>query len=921
MNRKLQRFLSIYLLLFAPLYCTSLHASMNQQTHGLDPNSQIDSLIQWGDREKHSDPAKTIRLGYQALELAKKYGSIPGQVHACRIISVGHWYKGAFQESMENAIKCHQLSQKHKYLPGEIRSLTLMGLISDDQKLFKQAASYYQQAYELSATLKDSLNIAKSLNNLGANQLRRNHIHSSLHYFEQAASIHRALNNQVYLADVLNNQGYSYIETCQYDLALKALNEALEIRKKSGNKIGESIVLQNLGKLYTRLNDFNKANDAFARSLLLAQESGALLRQKEVYHQWTILNEHQGNFREALDNYKMYEMLKDSLSNSKNTARIAEMLADFEAKKREQEIQNLMLSNKMNTLWQRIFLGLLFLLFIISFLGYRFYRFRNLRNQQLLEMQRIKTEELEALDNLKSRFFANISHDFRTPLSLILAPVEALKDSVSPTVKRQLDVIQRNAAMLLKLVNQLLELSRMESGNMTLKCTSQDIVSLAKGILWSFQAAADKKQIQLHFDSECDQIELYFEQEKIEQVLINLIANAIRYTPQEGILGVTIRTLRERDRSCLEIQVCDSGPGIPKDKLPRIFDRFFQGDSESHEYDGAGIGLSIAKEFVELHHGQIHVNSMVGKGSTFCVQLPMGISHLKPDQIVDTIAASPPIQKPEWEKQTPMDTTSFQGKRILLVEDNPDFRNYLADQLRSNYQVLVAENGKVGLEKSIKNMPDLIISDVVMPEVDGITFCQQLKKDPLTDHIPIILLTAEDNPNTRINGLQSLADDFQVKPFQINELTTRIQNLISIREKLKERNRSNLLLQPGKIQEDSMEQAFMKQLLKVMEDELQNEYFGVEQLSAELGMSRVHLHRKLLALIGKPPSQFIRSFRLQRAYDLLAQNTGTVAEVAYRVGFSSPAYFTKCFHETYGFTPTDLKAHRSKDQDTISECA
>ncbi|MEQ9216448.1 MAG: ATP-binding protein [Cyclobacteriaceae bacterium] len=920
MNRILQRFLSSYLLLHALLYCTSLHANKDEQTQVLDPNNQIDSLIQWGDREKHSDPAKTISLGYKALEIAKKYRSIPGQVHACRIISVGHWYKGAFQEAMENAIKCYQLSQKHNYLPGEIRALTLMGLISDDQKLFRQAASYYQQAYKLSTSLKDSLNVAKSLNNLGANQLRRNHIHSSLHYFEQAASIHRALDNQVYLADVLNNQGYSYIETRQYDFALKSLNEALEIRQKSGNKIGESIVQQNLGKLYTRQNDFDKANQAFERSLQLAQESGALLRQKEVYHQWTILNENQGNFREALDNYKMYEMLKDSLSNSKNTARIAEMLAAFEEKKRKQEIQNLMLSNKMNTLWQRIFLGLLFLLFIISFLGYRLYRFRNLRNQQLLEMQRIKTEELEALDKLKSRFFANISHDFRTPLSLILAPVEALKDSVSPTVKRQLDVIQRNAAMLLKLVNQLLELSRIESGTMTLKCTSQDIVSLAKGILWSFQATADKKQIQLYFDSECNRIELYFEQEKIEQVLINLIANAIRYTPREGILGVTIRTLRERDKPCLEIQVCDSGPGISKDKLPRIFDRFFQGDSASHEYDGVGIGLSIAKEFVELHHGHIHVNSTVGKGSTFCVQLPMEKYHLNPDQIADNITASLPIQASGLEKQTPMGPVSFQGKRILLVEDNPDFRKYLADQLKSNYQVLVAENGKLGLEKSIKCIPDLIISDVVMPEMDGITFCQHLKEDPLTDHIPIILLTAEDNPNTRISGLQSLADDFLVKPFQINELTTRIQNLISIREKLKEKNRS-LMLQPGKVREDSMDQAFLKQLLEVMEGELQNEYFGVEKLSAELGMSRVHLHRKLLALIGKPPSQFIRSFRLQRAYDLLAQNTGTVAEVAYRVGFSSLAYFTKCFHETYGFTPTDLKAHRGKGQDTLSECA
>lgn len=563
-----------------------------------------------------------------------------------------------------------------------------------------------------------------------------------------------------------------------------------------------------------------------------------------------------------------------------------------------------------------------------------------------------KNIALQELDNMKSRFFANISHEFRTPLTLILGPVAQMIEMVRESnFEEKLNIVQRNARRLLGLINELLDLAKLESGKMTLNAKSGDFIQFLKGLLSAFDSLAEIRGINFQFSMSAEKENLQslqamsFDHDKMEKIFANLLANAFKFTPDGGSISVDlsisefgIRNSDLKDKSstqsritekCVEVRISDSGVGIPPEELPYIFDRFYQARDESaasQDRIGTGIGMALVKELVALHQGSITVESEPGKGTTVIIQLPpvgakpqVGAKHSFSDTEVNrellarNASHLPGFREPsgipegadqirnsEFEK-----SPKGQAEIILVVEDNPDMRAYIREELLKEYQLVEAENGREGLDKAIDLIPDLIVSDVMMPKMNGYELCEKLKTDERTSHIPVILLTAKAGEESKIEGLETGADDYLTKPFNFRELRIRVSNLIEQRRKLRERFSGEILLKPADVAITSLDQQFLEKVIGVVETRMADETFNVDALAEGVVMSRRQLHRKLLALTNQPPRQFILSLRLQRAAELLLKNAGTVAEIAYQTGFNTPNYFTKVFRKQFGCTPKE----------------
>jgi signal transduction histidine kinase/DNA-binding response OmpR family regulator len=560
----------------------------------------------------------------------------------------------------------------------------------------------------------------------------------------------------------------------------------------------------------------------------------------------------------------------------------------------------------------------------------------NSTNQQL-EAQTMQLKEqsrkLKEMDKMKSRFFTNISHEFRTPLTLIMGPLEQMiSESREQEQKKQLNLMLKNSKRLLTLINQLLDLSKFDSGKMKLQASRQNIIPFLKGILASFELLITQKQVKLQAVMAEEDITLYFDPEKLEQVICNLLINAVKFTPAGGTITVEARMSSIREE--VQITVRDTGIGIPKDQLGHIFNRFYQAgsqpdESSAHGGEGTGIGLALARELVVLHHGRIEVCSDEGKGTEFLVQLPLGNRHLKDHERVSYSDAALKPQRakemtdslmapgeygPVREKPGPQETPAEKPKAklesrkkqtILVVDDSPEVRCYIQKSLEPDYKVIQAADGREGLRKANEVNPDLIVSDVMMPELDGYQLCNSLKEDINTSHIPIILLTAKASEENIIQGLKTGADDYITKPFSTKILITRINNLVHQRMQLKKQFQQQIRLEPEEVTVSSIDQKFVEELQETLEKNLSDTELNVEALSEKMNISRVTLNKKILALTDETANQFIRSYRLKRARQLLEGNFGSVIDVALEVGFSSPAYFTKCFRKKFHQVPSD----------------
>ncbi len=541
-------------------------------------------------------------------------------------------------------------------------------------------------------------------------------------------------------------------------------------------------------------------------------------------------------------------------------------------------------------------------------------------NEQL-SLINLQAAKIQELDQLKSRFFANISHEFRTPLTLLLGPIEKrLITANDHGDKTELASMHRNASRLLTLVNQLLDLSRLEAGTLKLKCVQADLHTVVLSISSQFSSMADSKGINFEV-SAIHQVMLFFDADKLEKIITNLLFNAFKFTAIGGSITIIINQhepTRDFKNGYAEIVIADTGIGIEGEHLSRIFDRFYQVDmSSTRTYEGSGIGLSLTKELIELHHGSVSVTSTVGQGSVFTVSLPLGDHHLKPEEIetgnvkldIPTMMEGVPFEIME---EIIAENNRQTLPQILLVEDNADLRYYLRESLKQQFNLLEAEDGEKGISIAIQEVPYLIITDLMMPKANGLQLCQQLKEDERTSHIPIILLTAKADIETKLQSYRHGADDYISKPFQMEELQVRIENLLLNRKRIQEKYARHLTLNPTSVPVTSLDERFVKKAMEVVEKFIGDSLFGVEQFAGEMGVSHTQLYRKLHAITGFNPNEFIRHLRLQRAADLMRQKVGNVAEITYLVGFNNLSYFSKVFKEKFGVTPLEFLKNPSK---------
>ncbi|WP_205509569.1 hybrid sensor histidine kinase/response regulator transcription factor [Longitalea arenae] len=564
--------------------------------------------------------------------------------------------------------------------------------------------------------------------------------------------------------------------------------------------------------------------------------------------------------------------------------------------------------------WATTYAYIFYFLVIAGLLLYSRYKgISRIRKKFALEQERQEVQRAQELDRLKIKFLTNLSHDFRTPISLIMGPVEQLiAEEHIPGRLNKLQMIRRNARRLLNLVNQLLDFRKMEEHELKLQLSKGELISYIREVTESFRDLSERKHIHFTFDSAIPQLNTLFDRDKIERILFNLLSNAFKFTLADGAIGVSISALKDQPAASNDRWVCikvtDTGIGIPAAEQEKIFDRFIQNNSPAHILNqGTGIGLSITKEFIKMHGGTITVESEPGRGSSFSIQIPfpvLGINEavpqlpVAPDETVAPLAAN--------------ETVTGLKSSILLVEDNEDFRFYLKDNLRNSYKVLEAVNGKEGWQQALANHPQLIVSDISMPEMDGMALVKKLKSDKRTSHIPVILLTAMTDEEQQIRGLGTGANDYITKPFNVEVLHARIKSLLDLQQTMQSTYRKQIKVTTPEIEITSADEKLIQDIVNYLEKNLTNSQLSVEALSKEVGMSRSTLYSKLLQLTGESPVEYIRSFRLAKAAALMEKSNMTIAEIAYQVGFTTPNYFARAFKGKYNMLPSEYIAQKRK---------
>lgn len=528
---------------------------------------------------------------------------------------------------------------------------------------------------------------------------------------------------------------------------------------------------------------------------------------------------------------------------------------------------------------------------------------RRREQKKNIEFERIKAKKLHELDAFKLSLFTNLSHEIKTPLTLIISPLKKLiKGPVdNESLKENLHLMEKNANQLMDLVIQLLDYRKLQEGKLQLELKRGNIVQYCEGIFHSFRNYIEEKELSTHFDSVPHQIFCYFDAEKLRKVLNNLISNAIRYNKRGGELTVIISTVFQNKTPFVKIEVKDTGIGIFEKLLPKIFDKYFS-DSRSDEFTSTGIGLAFAKELIDLQNGIIHVTSKPGEGSIFTLLIPLIEDDIKSDDtskqyknnIVDFINS-----KEFFDAQKTK-------KILLLIEDNEDVRGFIRTSFKDHFIVLEAENGREGIDLAIKTIPDMIMSDVMMPGISGFELCNTLKNDERTSHIPIILLTALSSEESIKKGLELGADDYITKPFDVDILRRKVDNHLNMRKALIEKYSKQLMLNPGKITVKTPDEKFLEKTVKLIEEHMDDSNLNVETFVQKLGVSRMQLYRKTEALTNMTVKELVTDIRLKRAEQLIRDNNLTVSDVAYRVGFNDLSYFGKCFKKKYNMSPSEF---------------
>lgn len=790
---------------------------------------------------------------------------------------------------------------------------------------YENALKYYRASLHHSEEVGDARLTTSNYHSLGVVMDKYSKQDSALYYFDKSLKLSEEGNFKDLLSQNYHSLGVLHGKK---DAAkgISFLNKSISLKKSiSSDNFNIATSLYELGTIYTDQGQFSEAKKSLEDGLEVSQLTDSKEIKSKLSYALYELHKNMGNEPKALSYLEQYHVLRDSIFDDETNKNIVAREIQYETAKKDRQIELLTTERelkqaevatqeallKQNKTQRNLLLAGIASVLIISLLLFRNYKIK-LRAKEL-----VNKKQLEFV-NLRSRFFANVSHEFRTPLTLILGPLKDLLASKkeNPEHRQSYELMKRNGEKLLGLVNQLLDLAKLEAGALPLQIMEGNLKTSLRTITASFSSWADYQNIT--FDVKIAQeIEIaWFDSDALEKIINNLLSNAFKFTPKGGTIVFSTSLVNTKNNSgeqSLKIGVKDSGKGIASSNLEKIFDRFYQASASQNEMKtGTGIGLALAKELTELHHGKISVTSEETKGTTFMVLLPIAKEQFEATEIVTNKTQKPrtkhsmPSIPDKNLKQVDLELTSKKDLPLLLiVEDNDDVRSYIKKNLGNGYNIKEAIDGVKGLKVAQQTVPDLIISDVIMPGMDGLALCKKIKEDEKTSHIPVILLTALASQVSKVEGIETGADDYIVKPFDKKELIARAKNLIDQRQLLREKYSRQLTLQPKLVAVTSTDEHFLEKLMRIVEQRLDDSTFSVEHLAKETAMSRTQLFRKMKALINQSPQDFIRDFRLKRAAQLLKSRAGNVSEVAYQVGFNNLSYFTKRFKELFGKTPSE----------------
>ncbi|MEO9870884.1 tetratricopeptide repeat protein [Ekhidna sp.] len=762
-----------------------------------------------------------------------------------------------------------------------------------------KALEYYLECLKVAESLKEKLIIAHCYQKLGMVKRSLDEYDEAKRYYNLAIQQFELINDRSMVAYLHSNIANVYSDQEDYGQAIEQLLPSLQIQKEISDLVGQCYTLVNIGTNYMKIKEYQKAEQYLLLAQQLSSEVGVELISKDAAMRLSELFAEQRNFEKAFEYHVAFKILEDSIFNETRSNQIAEMEAKYETVQKEKEIDLLNAENQIAQLkiekqssLRNYLIGIACFMILLTLLIINRYR-----------LQAKSNRELKELDKLKTNLFTNISHELRTPLTLIISPVnQLLKEARSAESQQELHLIKNNAKRLLELINQILDLSKLDAGKLSLTVSHGDINQSVRNTASSFESLANQKGIDFKIKTSSESIRMYFDHDKLQKIITNLLSNAFKFTPEGGAIQITSSV----KSNSFELIIEDTGPGIPKEQQHRLFDRFYQLEQDDLNHLGTGVGLALTEELVELHHGKIIFNRTIDEKSEFTVSLPIQDKFYAKDKILnpEVVTNDSDTLHIPTENFNELNQPKEDLPIALVVEDNDDLRTHIRSLLQKEYEVHISKDGEEGIKKAFEVIPDIIVSDLMMPKTDGMELCEKIKTDERSNHIPIILLTAKADKKSKLEGLNIGADDYLTKPFDAEELTVRMNNLIEQRLKLRERFSSKITVQPSQISIDPPEELFIKKAIEIVEENISNVEFNVEAFQLEIGMSRMQLHRKLKATTNYSSSEFIRTLRLQRAAQLLSNEGINVAQAAYQSGFNSLSYFNQCFKEKFGVSPS-----------------
>ncbi|MEZ4874592.1 MAG: response regulator [Flavobacteriaceae bacterium] len=776
-------------------------------------------------------------------------------------------------------------------------TLTFIGDVYESFEDYEEAKAYNESALEVFKKAENKYQQNFIYGKLGIIESKQGNFKKAIEYIQNALSYYKTYDYPIQESVFLLLLSDIYLKNGQIETALQKGQEAILVSNAHGDTYGLMKAYLNQAKIFQQKKDYIHSNLFALKAEPLAKEMEFYEELEEIYELLFLNSENIGDYREAYHYSNEHRRVNDTLAARENLQKAKEREAKYQTEKKKQEIALLTaqkeLISKQKENQKILLLGGLGVTTLAGTFFFFLYRNRQKTHRKLKE-----------LDTAKSNFFTNISHEFRTPLTLISAPIEKrLEDgNLSKEDRHDFELVERNSKRLLHLVDQLLDLAKLESGNLTLKIKEGDLSAHLKSIAASFEHKATIQNLKYEV-SILDSLKGYYDTDALEKITINLLSNAFKYVTPPGC----IRFFAAVENKQLLLQVENDGEISGSTSLEDVFNRFYQKDENR---EGVGVGLALVKELVSLHQGIINVANTPKKTVLFEVLLPISKESFTESEIVGTTETAAKVFATKVEEviipKTEGEAVIDENAAVLLiVEDNDDIRNFIQSAFTSQFQVITASDGEEGIKKALETVPDIIISDIMMPRVSGLELCKILKNDERTSHVPIVLLTAKAEEETQYKGLDTGADDYIVKPFKIKFLETRVQNLVTSRKQLRERYSQEVVLKPKNIAISRIDEKFIEKVQTVLDQYLTKPDFTVEDFSDQMGMSRMQLHRKLKALTGVTASELIRNERLKLAASMLKESDVHVSEICYQAGFNNPSYFAKCFKEVYGCLPSE----------------